>query len=104
MVPRNSSRARQAWCQRHARGLYVACATNSLSGGVVEAVEDVPHQEEGPHEAEHLAVEAERRQQRQEQHVKALPELVVHLCFPAVAWYTMRSSIITWDFRINGTV
>ena len=52
---------------------------HSLFGGEVEAVEAVPQQQERPDVAEVDAVEAERHEQGQEQHVQVLPELERHL-------------------------
>ena len=54
---------------------------HSLPGGEVEAVEDIPNDEDGAHVAEDDAVEAQRHQQRQEQQVQAFPELKGHLRF-----------------------
>lgn len=50
-----------------------------LLGREVEAVEDVPNQEDRPDVAKVDAVEAERHEKGQEQHVQVLPELERHL-------------------------
>ena len=70
---------------------------HSLLGGVIEAVDDVPYEQNGAHESEHLAVEAERRQEGQEQHVQYLPELVGHLRSPPGNMRYARRSSRNWD-------
>ena len=54
-----------------------------LFGGEVEAIKEIPHDEEGPHVSEVGAVKAQGGHQRQEQKVQALPELERHLLFRA---------------------
>lgn len=50
--------------------VVLVCVTlDSLFGGEVNAVEGIPHHEDGRHVAEHQAVEAEGDYHRQEQHV-----------------------------------
>lgn len=56
--------------------------THSLLGGEVQTVQEVPDDEDGAHEAEDDAVEAQRHHQRKEQKVQHLPELERHLHFP----------------------
>ena len=52
-----------------------------LFGGKVRAVGDVPDDEDGPHVAEHDAVEAECHYQREERQMHGLPDLEGHLRF-----------------------
>ena len=51
----------------------------SLLGRVVESVEDVPDDEDGPHIPEDDAVEAQSNEEGQEHHVHVLPCLELHL-------------------------
>ena len=64
---------------------------NSLLGREVEAVQDVPHQEPAADEAEVDAVEAQRHEEGQEEHVQVLPELERHLLGVVVTVATGRS-------------
>lgn len=52
---------------------------DSLPGGEVHAVKNVPDDEDGSHEAEHHAVEAESDEHHEEHHVHGLPDLERHL-------------------------
>lgn len=56
-------------------------SAHSLPRREVEPVEDVPYEEDGPHEAEHHAVEAQSHEHCQKQHVQGLPDFVGHLHF-----------------------
>lgn len=63
----------------------------SLFGGKVQAVREIPQDEDGPHVAEHHAVEAERHDQGQEHEVEALPELERNLHRPRTRQAFRRS-------------